>query len=334
MRLTVIVPVFNGLRVLPGCMDALSRSTLAEDRWNLLVVDDASTDGTGAWAEARGLRVRYVSPGPTGPAAARNAGAESARGDILVFVDADVEVAPDALSRFARRFEEEPRLGAVFGAYDDRPGQDDFLSQYRNLYHRWVHLRGAGPAETFWAGCGAVRREAFEACGGFDAERYPRPQIEDIELGYRLRDAGWTILLDPEIECRHMKRWTLPGIVRTDLFDRGVPWMRLLLERPRSTSLNVGRSEQFRTAVVGLALAALIAAAVLRSSLLLALALAALAAVVVSNAPLYRWFARRRGWAFAVGVVGMNLLFYAVSGVAALLGIGAHLVGRRGGTTR
>jgi hypothetical protein len=83
----------------------------------------------------------------------------------------------------------------------------------------------------------------FLAIGGFDTVRFPRPQIEDIELGYRLRDAGGRIVLDPTVQGTHLKQWTFWRMLRTDVIDRGIPWMRLLLERRgrTRTSLNTGR---------------------------------------------------------------------------------------------
>ena len=57
------------------------------------------------------------------------------------------------------------------------------MAAFRNLLHHTVHCRSQGEVGSFWAGLGAVRRSAFETAGGFDAERYPEPSIEDIELG-------------------------------------------------------------------------------------------------------------------------------------------------------
>src|SRR5690349_17222010 len=128
-----------------------------------------------------------------------------------------------------RRFAGDPALVAVFGAYDDDPRHPGLTSRYRNLLHHHVHSGAAGEAETFWAGLGAIRREAFEAAGGFDAERFPQPSIEDIELGARLRRGGARIVLDPSIRGRHLKAWTPWSMVRTDLTRRGIPWTRLLL---------------------------------------------------------------------------------------------------------
>jgi len=176
-----------------------------------------------------------------GPAAARNAGSEEMTAEVLVFVDSDVEVSPDALARIERHFRDDPGLSAVFGAYDDDPADPGLASQYRNLLHHHVHSGAAGEAETFWAGLGAVRRDAFEAAGGFDADRYPRPSVEDIELGMGLRRQGARILLDPQVRGRHLKRWTVASMVQTDFGRRGVPWSRLLLrEGSGSTALNLG----------------------------------------------------------------------------------------------
>ncbi len=342
-RLTVVVPAHNASGVLPRCLAALAASDLARSEWELVVVDDCSRDDTAEIAAGTTAgpadRVIRLDSGPHGPAFARNRGVEAAGGDVVVFVDADVCVHPDALTRFAAHFEPPGDLVAVFGAYDDQPGASGFLSVYRNLLHRYVHERDAGEAETFWAGCGAVHAGAFREVGGFDEARFPRPQIEDIELGYRLRDRGGRILIDPEIQAKHLKRWTFRGMVKTDLLDRGIPWMRLLLERgPKAkASLNVGAAEKWRTLMVGAALAALVLGALLPSAPVGLAGLALLGLVTVSNLRLYRWFARRRGAAFAVAVVPLQILYYIVNGAAAGTGMllhAAHRGGSSGGDSR
>lgn len=197
--------------------------------------------------------------GSVGPAAARNRAAATSQADVLVFVDADVEVHPDALGLIERRLAADPGLAAVFGAYDDSPADPGLASRYRNLLHHHVHAGAAGDAETFWAGLGAVRREHFEAAGGFDADRYPQPSVEDIELGMRLRQRGARIALDPRIRGRHLKRWTPLSIARTDFARRGVPWARLLLRQGSgSTALNLGWRRRFSAAATLLLVAALL----------------------------------------------------------------------------
>ena len=87
----------------------------------------------------------------------------------------------------------DPGLVAVFGSYDDDPPADGAVSTFRNLLHHHVHQAAAGPASTFWAGLGALRRDAFLASGGFDERRYPASSVEDIELGMRL-SAAWAVV--------------------------------------------------------------------------------------------------------------------------------------------
>src|SRR5947207_2948868 len=225
LRLSVIVPVRNGEDVLARSLPALRASDFPAEQWELIVVDDASADGSAGTAAAY-ADVLLRLPVRRGAAAARNRGAGQARAPVLVFVDADVCVHPDVLRRLAGLLESESGVAAVFGAYDAAPPAPGLVSQYRNLLHHYVHVQSPGDAETFWTGCGAIRREVFAELGGFDEAM---PQLEDVELGYRARAVGHRIVLRPEIQGAHLKRWTLGSMVLTDLFGRGLTWMRLHL---------------------------------------------------------------------------------------------------------
>src|SRR5690606_33390465 len=151
-----------------------------------------------------------------GPARARNRGAELAKGDIVFFLDADVRVHPDTIESFLQTFAAQPDVAAVFGSYDTHPGSPALIAQYKNLFHHFVHQNASEDAGTFWSGCGAVRREIFLAMNGFDAGRYERPCIEDIDLGMRLCRAGHRIVLNKAMQGSHLKRWTLSGLIRCD----------------------------------------------------------------------------------------------------------------------
>ena len=327
---SVIVPARNCAGMLDQSLSALIASTLPRERWELIVVDDGSTDETAAAAGAFADRVLRIPDGPRGPAAARNRGAEVAQGEFLVFVDADVCVTAEVLAQLVDAFGSDEHIAAVFGAYDTEPRAPGMVSQYRNLLHHYVHLVNRGDAETFWAGCGAVRRSAFLAVGMFDEQRFPRPQIEDIELGYRLVANGDRILLRPEIQGKHLKQWTLSRMLATDLKDRAIPWMLLLLERGNaggSGTLNVRHTEKALTALVGVALAGVALAAILVDPRWLLLSLACIVCVVVANLPLLRWFAARRGFWFALEVIPLRLAFYIVSGAGAAWAMFLHITG-------
>ena len=180
--LSVVIPATNRPDTLERCLDAIRRATDPPEE--VIVVDE---------------------PAGVGPASARNAGATKASGSILVFVDSDVLVHPDAFTRIRAAFTRDPDVCAVFGSYDDAPSAHGVVSTFRNTLHHYVHQGSPGAATTFWAGLGAVRRDAFAAVDGFDDWRFRVPSVEDIELGLRLAAAGGHIRLDPSIQGTHLK---------------------------------------------------------------------------------------------------------------------------------
>ena len=306
MRLTAIVPATNEPVTLDRCLAAIRAA--ADPPEEIVVVDRPATSG---------------------PAAARNAGALTASGDVFVFVDADVVVHPDAFQRIRAAFLEDPELDAVFGSYDDSPGARGVVSVFRNLLHHHVHQTSAGPAGTFWAGLGAVRREAFHGSGGFDAERFKVPSVEDIELGMRLTASGGRIVLDPSIQGTHLKAWTVQSMVQTDLLSRGIPWVGLLLQhRSSSSALNLGWRHRLSA---GASVAGVGAVAAQR----VVLALLVLLLLLALNRPFYALLLRRGGpLTFAAGVL-LHTLHHLTAVVAVPLGIAAYLGrARPGGEAR
>jgi GT2 family glycosyltransferase len=217
VRLSVIIPATDEPATLGDALSAIRAA--AEPPEEIIVIDH---------------------PRRLGASAARNTGAIDAMGDVLVFIDADVAVKPDVFTRVRAHFVEDPELTAVFGAYDDDPSDRSTVSSFRNLLHHHVHRGSPGRASTFWSGIGAVKRNAFLDVEGFD-EHYSRPSIEDIELGSRLLDNGAHIVLDPDIEGKHLKTWSLREMVATDILRRGAPWIALILRRRAiPTTLNLG----------------------------------------------------------------------------------------------
>lgn len=256
MKLTVVMPAYKAAHQLPRSVPALLEAGFAPDE--VLVVDDASGDGTAEVAESFGVEVLQLAEN-SGAAGARNAGAAAAPGEILVFVDADVVVHPGTKARIQEFFATRPGYDALFGAYDTDPPEGGVVSRFRNLLHRYVHVTNAGEAVTFWTGCGAVRAEAFQRAGGFDpAARWV--MIEDVVFGLALHKTGGRIWLDPELECAHLKAWTLKSMVRTDLFHRAMPWTRLLQQENQSAfggQLNANRTGRLSVLTVATSLLAL-----------------------------------------------------------------------------
>lgn len=292
-RLSAIVPATNRPPTLDACLAALARARPDE----VIVVEE---------------------PAGSGPAAARNEGAARATGDVLVFVDADVLVHDDALDRIRAAMGARPELVGLLGSYDDRVVTRGLVAGFRNLLHHVVHQRSAGPAATFWAGLGAVRRDAFAAAGGFDAGRYPRPSIEDVELGGRLAALG-PLELDPAVQGTHCKEWTLGSMVATDVLRRGIPWVELIVERGEVPStLNLGARERMSVvAGVGAALGAIRGRP--------ALAAAALGAQVALNRDLYGLLRRRLGTRGAVAGSGLHVVHHVCAAASVPAGVASGL---------
>jgi glycosyltransferase involved in cell wall biosynthesis len=320
--ISVIIAVRNSAGMLDACLGALSKSTLAP--LECLVVDDASTDDTPSVAERHSARV-IVLDQRSGPARARNLGALQARGDVLLFVDADVCLHDDAIARITDHLRQDLSLDAVIGAYDDAPAAAPFVSQYRNLLHCFTHRAGRREASTFWSGCGAVRKEVFLRHGGFDL-RYGRPAIEDVEFGMRLTSAGGRVLLDPAIQAQHRKCWTFAGMLKTDFFDRAIPWTIMSLRaRSMPADLAVRSSQRLSVLLTFLMIA----------MMLVGSATAAIVCTLfffVLNRPFYAFLSARRGILFALRAVPLHLLFYFYCGVGFLLGVALHLVSMKDGS--
>lgn len=312
MTLSIVVPAYNAEEFLPRCLDAINASTRAPDE--IIVVDDRSTDRTVEIARERGARVLTMETN-SGPGAARNYAAREAKGEILLFVDSDVVVRPDTIERVVRDFDATPPIAAVFGSYDDNPAETSFISQYKNLQHHFVHQQGNTEAATFWAGCGAIRRDVFLEVDGFDLERYPIPSIEDIELGYRVKARGHRILLDKQLQVQHLKRWTFGSLLRTDIFCRAVPWSKLILESKNMIGdLNLKTADRMSSLLVGL-LVILLPASFL-SRIALAVFGVALLVYLYLNREFYGFYLRHRGLFFTLRVVPVHMLYYLYSAAA------------------
>ncbi|HEM48911.1 MAG TPA: glycosyltransferase family 2 protein, partial [Caldithrix sp.] len=134
--ISLIIPVYNGGENFRRCLSSVKALSPAPEE--VIVVADGDSDGSGKLAEEFGMRVLRHS-GSKGPAQARNLGASNAKGVFLFFIDADVVVPSDIIERIGAAIRNDPGLDALIGSYDDEPSETNFLSQYRNLLHHYIH---------------------------------------------------------------------------------------------------------------------------------------------------------------------------------------------------
>lgn len=313
--LSIVIPVHNGGENFRQCLSSLEKfaTTVAE----VIVVVDGETDDSGQLAEESGAKVIRL-PAAGGPARARNLGARAAQGDVLFFIDADVTIAPDTLEQVTIALHDYPDIAAFIGSYDDAPGAPNFLAQYKNLFHHYTHQIGDEEASTFWGACGIIRRDVFLAIGGFD-EAYRYPSVEDIELGYRLKRAGYRIRLCKTIQVKHLKRWEAVSLLKAEFFYRALPWTELLWrDRQFINDLNLKQSSRISLVLTYSLLATLIAG--WWWSILWAVAGVLAVALLLLNLPVYQFFYQKRGLWFALKVIPWHWLYFLYGGLAFAIG--------------
>ncbi|HGY91234.1 MAG TPA: glycosyltransferase [Planctomycetes bacterium] len=335
VEMAVVIPAWNAAGMLSVSLPVVLREA---GTFDVLVVDAGSTDETAEVARSHGAEVLRL-PRRAGPAEARNAGVDAKDEEVILFLDADCVPAEGLVQRVREKFAEDHTLVSLTGSYDERPLHRNFFSLYMNLRHHFVHHEAEREGATFWAGLGAVRRAAFELAGGFDEKKFPRPMIEDIDLAQRLKPLG-RMELDPDLQVKHLKRWSFLSVVRTDIVCRALPWSRLIVEGgAMPDDLNLRRSQRVAAVV-----ACLLVAGVVLSPVWVLLApwvggvWGALAVIsLVLHAPMLRCFRRLEGWGFALKAWAFHQVHLAYSALAFAWVVAVHrarsLVPRRGEST-
>lgn len=222
----VIIPCRGADRTIETCVAAAFASTGA--RFEVLVVDDGGNRSLLELQNRFGFALRSTSGG-TGAGAARNVGATGFDGDVLVFIDADVVVEPDAIRRLVAPILD-GEAEATVGRYSHSVAGLSVAEAYKQLYIAHTYGKRTGYlTDTFWTAIGAVRCADFMAIGGFE-RIYRGAGPEDIELGMRLTQNGSRVLAVASACGRHLSTLTIPQLFANDLRkgteDIYVHWMK------------------------------------------------------------------------------------------------------------
>ncbi len=311
MTVAVVIPVYNGGAAFEQCIASVLAANPAPDE--IIVVDDGSTDKSCEIARREGIRLIHTGR-QQGPAVARNLGVQSAKSDWIFFIDADVTITPKTVDILKSKIANDQTIDALIGSYDNSPGAPNLLSQYKNLLHHYTHQQSSAEGFTFWGACGAIRRNVFLEQGGFD-ESYLLPSIEDIELGYRLNAANYKIAVYHDLQVKHLKRWDSASLLRTDVFQRAIPWSKLLLKYGQmKNSLNLSHWCRARVAVSGLIVLFATLGIVWPGMLWVATGL--MVTLLILDFPVLNWFRRERGLLFALRIIPWHWFSHFYSGVA------------------
>ena len=214
LKASVIIPAYNAARTIGQCLSALQAQTLSRAQYEIIVVDDGSSDDTAAVAQP--FRVQVWTQRHQGPAAARNLGAGQAAGEILLFTDADAEPCPDWIQTMLAAFAD-PDVAGVKGVYRTRQSERvaRFVQlEYEEKYTRMTKVTSVSRApaidfiDTYSAG---YRRQVFQDSGGFD-ESFRID--EDQEFSFRLANRGYHLVFAPAAVVYHQHATTLSAYAR------------------------------------------------------------------------------------------------------------------------
>ncbi len=250
----IIIPTYNSAPTLLKLLGTLAEQT--DPDFDTIVVDDASTDETEEIVGMFDARYKRL-PQNSGPATARNRGAELTDAPWLIFADADTEFQPETVAEI-RRVLNSCDADALVGTYSGEPANAGFVPRYKGLWEYatidlGLKLDDRGLCKiTSWAPRpGVVRRTAFEKLGGFDT-RFRGADLEDMEFGYRLSKAGYVTYFAPAVRIRH----NYPGTAWKELraFARRVTlWMRMQRSRRELDTTGEGSGESATAHLVGFA---------------------------------------------------------------------------------
>jgi hypothetical protein len=325
-RLSVIVPVRDGSATLARALAAILASELPRDDYELIVVDDCSTDGSAELAARYADTVVRLSGRLCGPAYARNRGAEMAEGEVLAFVDADAMVRPDTLPRMLKILSDHRGLDAVSAVHDQSAAGHNLVSQYWNLLLHFGEQRHTGTTGDVASPCAVMRRDAFLSAGMYDEWRFATAQLEGIELGKRLEASGRDVHSSRELEIVGLKEWDVRSLCR-EVWDRSVllarslGYQRTRVAVPSEVVFTLSCTlTTFFALLCAVAFSAAFSVAFLpRPSVPDKLAIVLLGSIVL-NLPAHRFFARARGIGFAIAVAPLHLLMQAISGLGLCAG--------------
>ena len=233
---SVIIPNFNGLRFLQTCFDALQAQTYPAERTEIILVDDASTDSSVAFVTERYPVVRVVQLARnSGLAVGCNAGARAATGDLLVMLNNDTEAEPGWLAALVATATVNPQAGAIaskmllFERRDTLHNAGDLMGANGIPRNRGVWEQDRGQYDTqpeIFGGCGGgvmYRRAAWEQAGGFDERLFM--YLEDVDLAWRLRLAGWGAVFAPAARLYHHLSATGGGTLASYYVGRNTIWV-------------------------------------------------------------------------------------------------------------
>jgi GT2 family glycosyltransferase len=202
--LSIIIPNYNGVRTIGVCLEAIVAAR--DDACEIVVVDDYSQDGSVGIIEQYPCKLIRLTK-HAGASAARNAGAFGSTGEVLFFIDNDCIVTGTTLPRVRKNLSEHPADVVVGGTYTAVPYDAGFFSSFQSAFINYFETKNGNDPDYLATHALVVSAEAFKKIGGFKEDFLPI--LEDVEFCHRLRRNGFRLIMDPDLQIRHIFHYTL-----------------------------------------------------------------------------------------------------------------------------
>jgi len=332
IAVSIVVPVRNDAATLDRVLAAIRANNLPREEYELIVVDDSSTDNSATIAARYADTVVRLSGRAGGPAYARNRGAELAHGDMVAFVNPDVVVTPSTFERLVEALSGNGNADAAAAARDESAGSANFASQYWNLLRSFGEEHHADSSANLDSGCGIVRRSALTRIGMYDEWRFDSPSLEGLDLGRRLQSSGGEILRIADLKVTYLNRWSFRAICdevwkRSLTLARSFGYQHMSVAVPGEVVVTLTRAFAPALAVLG---SATLTAAMVPRSFVLIRDVGVIVLVLLGNLPVHGFYARKKGVAFALVAAPVHLVIQGVAALALCVGwLLRHAIGDR-----
>jgi len=251
--ISVIVPTYNSQDTIEACLKAVRTSEYTD--YELIVVDSASSDSTCSIAERYADTLIRLDERPR-RAEARRIAAKRSKGDIIVGVDSDIIVRKKTLSNIAKHLESNDHIDAVTGLLSKEHPNDNFFSQYKNLYMNYIFKKLPDTVTFLFGSIHAIRRRILDL---YDSDM---GLGEDTAIGQQLTHYGKRIALIKKLEVMHLKKYTFISFTKNNFL---IPfyWARLFMQYKgwkQIAKFKTGFAHSSKTQILSLLLAPVIAA--------------------------------------------------------------------------
>jgi glycosyltransferase involved in cell wall biosynthesis len=207
---SIIIPMYSSEKTINHCLDSVKSSM--NFKYEIIIVDDHSKNKTNILIKKKNIKY-YLLKKNMGAAYARNFGASKAKGKYLVFLDSDVMLHKVTLDNFYKLFKKNNQIKILQASYDNSKYENLSTQYIQSYFHYYLLLKNKKYAGSLVSACVSIEKKLFFKSGGFDLN-YKSANVEDEELGYRLKKMKQKIFISNKLQVKHLVSYSLPQLIK------------------------------------------------------------------------------------------------------------------------